>query len=511
MSPITPFRNSAIASGLVTKQQFTDAIEAVRSVSSAAPGLAIEVDIEQVSSKLIELGLLTPYQVEQLRAGRTKLNLGPYLITDWIGQGGMGQVFKAVHKMMGRECAVKVLPSHRATPESIANFTREIRTQAQLDHPHLVRAYDAGHDGNVHYLVTEYVPGTDLRRLVRQRGALTMQQAARVIMHAALGLDHAHGRGLIHRDVKPGNILVTPEGIAKVSDLGLASYIDEGEEDPRAGKIVGTSDYLSPEQIRTPRDVTSVSDIYSLGCTLYYAICAKVPFPGGTTRDKARRHCEETPWHPRRFNANVSEEFVEIIADMMEKNPAARLQTAAEVVSRLEPWAQESSPLPAQQLSKARWMAPPISVDAAEIVDANAVDIGEMDSRGIDSRGLDSRGLDSRAMDSRGVDSRAIDARAIDSQAIDSRDIDGRSLNARAMESLSGISRHGDTSAAHVADTRHSRGTSGRRLRPMLAFGEQLAEGEQWTTGLAVAVALAIAVPIAMLLGAALTLVILRF
>ncbi len=521
MSAITPFRNSAIASGLVTKQQFADAIDAVRSVATAAPGLATEVDIEQVSAKLVELGLLTPYQVEQLRAGRTKLNLGPYLITDWIGQGGMGQVFKAVHKMMGRECAVKVLPSHRATPDSIANFTREIRTQAQLDHPHLVRAYDAGHDGNVHYLVTEYVPGTDLRRLVRQRGALTMQQAARVILHAALGLDHAHGRGLIHRDVKPGNILVTPDGIAKVSDLGLASYIDEGEGDPRAGKIVGTSDYLSPEQIRTPREVTSVSDIYSLGCTLYYAICAKVPFPGGTTRDKARRHCEETPWHPRRFNVNISEEFVEVIADMMEKNPAARLQTAAEVVSRLEPWAQESSPLPAQQLSKARWMAPPIVVDTADLVDAHLADAGELDSRALDSRGMDSRAVDSRAVDSRGVDSRAVDSRAVDSRGVDSRALDARSidsqvvdsrvLDARAMESLSGISRTGDTAGTNLADTRRSHRHSNRRLRPMLAFGERFTEGEQWTTGLAVAVALAIAVPIAMLLGAALTLVIQRF
>ncbi|MFM7846599.1 MAG: protein kinase domain-containing protein, partial [Planctomycetota bacterium] len=306
--------------------------------------------------------------------------------------------------------------------------------------------------------------------------------------------------------IPSGVTMVTPEGIAKVSDLGLASYIDEAEEDPRAGKIVGTSDYLSPEQIRTPREVTSVSDIYSLGCTLYYAICAKVPFPGGTTRDKARRHCEETPWHPRRFNVNISEEFVEVIADMMEKNPAARIQTAAEVVSRLEPWAQESSPLPAQQLSKARWMAPPIVVDTADIVEAHLADAGELDSRSLDSRGIDSRGLDSRALDSRGVDSRALDARSIDSQVVDSRVLD-----ARAMESLSGISRTGDTAVGNFSDTRRSRRQSNRRLRPMLAFGERFTEGEQSTTGLAVAVALAIAVPIAMLLGAALTLVIQRF
>jgi serine/threonine protein kinase len=130
-----------------------------------------------------------------------------------------------------------------------------------------------------------------------------MQQAANVIVQAARGLEYAHQRGLIHRDVKPGNILVTPAGVAKVSDLGLSGFIDEAEQDPRAGRIVGTADYLSPEQIHSPSEVTSVSDIYSLGCTLYYAISGKVPFPGGTTKDKARRHLEETPWHPRRFNS----------------------------------------------------------------------------------------------------------------------------------------------------------------------------------------------------------------
>ena len=302
----TVFQNSAIVSGLVTLEQLGQAESSLRAALPPPLALTTVIGDEQLAARLVETSILTNYQAEQLRAGRTKLNLGPYIITDWIGQGGMGQVFKAVHKMMGRECAVKVLPTHKATPESIANFTREIRTQAQLDHPHLVRAFDAGHDGKVHYLVTEYVPGTDLRRLVRSRGTLTVQQAAKVILQAALGLAYAHSRGLIHRDVKPGNILVTPEGVAKVSDLGLAGYMDEGDLDPRAGKIVGTADYLSPEQIRTPREVTKASDIYSLGCTLYYAVCGKVPFPGGSTRDKARRHCEETPWHPRRFNPELS-------------------------------------------------------------------------------------------------------------------------------------------------------------------------------------------------------------
>jgi serine/threonine protein kinase len=348
----------------LTKEQIAEAIAALAGQEDGPPTPIEAISDEELAAKLVEMEALTPYQASQLQSGRTKLSLGPYTITDWIGQGGMGQVFKAVHTMMGRECAIKVLPLAKSTPEAIENFTREIRTQAQLDHTNLVRAYDAGHDGNVHYLVTEFVPGTDLRQLVRRQGPLTMQQAANVTVQSALGLNYAHERGLIHRDVKPGNILVTPDGVAKVSDLGLAGFIHEAEEDPRAGKIVGTADYLSPEQIQDPTTITSVSDIYSLGCTLYYAISGKVPYPGGTTADKARRHCEETPWHPRRFNPEISEEFVEIIADMMEKDPGARIQTAAEVASRLEPWAQESAPLPSQQLTKSPWMPPPLPTGA---------------------------------------------------------------------------------------------------------------------------------------------------
>ncbi len=358
------FCESALLSSLVTAEQIDLAISEVRAAQPREAGQ--DISDAAIADKLVEMGLLTEYQSDQLKTGRTKLNLGPYTITDWIGQGGMGQVFKAVHKMMGRESAVKVLPREKSTPEAIESFTREIRTQAQLDHANLVRAHDAGHDGNVHYLVTEYVPGTDLRQLVRRQGPLTVQQAANVIMQAAHGLQYAHEQGLIHRDVKPGNILVTPEGIAKVSDLGLSGFVQEADSDPRVGKIVGTADYLSPEQIKNPYEITAVSDIYSLGCTLYYAISGKVPFPGGTTVDKARRHCEETPWHPRRFNPEVSEEFVEVIADMMEKDPKKRVSTAAEVAVRLKPWAIEAAPLPSQQLTKSPWAPPPLPTDAED-------------------------------------------------------------------------------------------------------------------------------------------------
>ena len=284
----------------------------------------VEIAEKELADRLVELGRLTPYQAQQLLSGFTKLTLAQYRILDRIGQGGMGVVFKAEHMVMGRIVAVKVLPVHKATPEATASFMHEIRSQARLQHENLVQAFDAGHDGDVYFLVTEYVPGTDLRKYVRLHGPLGACARRRPSSRKPpRDSGHAHEQGLIHRDVKPGNLLVTPEGITKVSDLGLAGWINDTEVDPRAGKIVGTADYLSPEQILTPRKVTATTDIYSLGCTLYYAVTGKVPFPGGATRDKARRHLEDMPLHPRRLNPELSDSFVDVIAAMMDKDAAA--------------------------------------------------------------------------------------------------------------------------------------------------------------------------------------------
>ncbi|MEX0678920.1 MAG: serine/threonine-protein kinase [Pirellulales bacterium] len=340
--PLTVFRRSALASGLLTVEQILEAEAAVRAKGSVV-GTWTEVDDAQLAAKLVELGRLNRWQAEQLKVGRAKFNLGPYQVIDSIGQGGMGQVFKAEHRLMGRIVAIKVLPRHRSTTDAVASFTREIRAQAQFDHENLVRAFDAGHDGNVYFLVTEFVPGADLRKLVRARGKLSMQDAATIISQAARGLGHAHKGGLVHRDVKPGNLLVTPDGQTKVSDLGLAGFLGvEDPDDPRAGRVVGTADYLSPEHITSPSNLSPASDIYSLGCTLYYAVTGKVPFPGGTHRDKARRHCEGIPLNPRRFNLELTDEFIDVIATMMEKDPRKRLPTCDAVIRRLAPWASDA-------------------------------------------------------------------------------------------------------------------------------------------------------------------------
>jgi serine/threonine protein kinase len=307
--------------------------------------LAIHIPDDILGERLISTGKLNTWQVEQLRNGRTKFTLGRYQTIDSIGKGGMGSVFKAEDTVMGRIVAVKVLPREKSTPEAIASFQREIRTQAQLDHENLVRAFDAGHDGNVHFLVTEFVPGTDLRRLVRGSNVLSMQQGASVISQAARGLAHAHQRGLIHRDIKPANLLVMPDGRVKVLDLGLAGFFNDPEQiDQYGGKVVGTADYMAPETILTPDKLDKRSDIYSLGCTMYYAVTGKVPFPGGDIRDKAKNHCSPNvqPIDPRRFNSELSDDFVEVIADMMAKKPDKRLGSGEEVIARLAPWAEES-------------------------------------------------------------------------------------------------------------------------------------------------------------------------
>ena len=340
------FHRCAVGSGLIGQDELDQTLAELRAETGQS-----QVSDDDLGERLIASGKLNAWQVEQLRNGRTKFNLGPYHVIDSIGQGGMGQVFKAEHTIMGRIVAVKVLPRSRSTPEAIANFRREIRTQAQLDHENLVRAFDAGQDGNVHFLVTEYVPGTDLRKLVRAGGLLSMQQAAPIISQAARGLEHAHSRGLIHRDIKPANLLVTPEGRVKVSDLGLAGYFNDPEQvDQYGGKVVGTADYLAPEIILRPDVLDKRSDIYSLGCTLYYAVTGKVPFPGGTMRDKARAHCQLAPLDPRRLVPDLSDEFVEVIADMMAKRPEDRIGSAGDVIERLERWG--AAPLPSSLVAE---------------------------------------------------------------------------------------------------------------------------------------------------------------
>ncbi len=336
----TILEQAGLASGLLTEKQIDHAWERL-SASLPVSELSLEeVSDEQLGDYLVELGYLNLWQAEQLRQGRTKFTLGSYRIVDAIGHGGMGWVFKGEHELLGRVEAIKVLPKTQTNLTSIENFLREIRAQASLNHPNLVRLSYADREGDTYFLVTEFVPGSDLRRLVHYHGAMTQEKAAILISQTAAALEHAHGQGMIHRDVKPGNILITPEGHAKLTDLGLAFFAEDQDDflQSKPRHIVGTADFLAPEIIVTPSEVRSVSDIYSLGCTLYYAVTGKVPFPGGDTADKLRRQLDEMPLAPQRLNAELDGGFVELIAAMMQKRPEDRIATAAEVAKLLQPW-----------------------------------------------------------------------------------------------------------------------------------------------------------------------------
>jgi serine/threonine protein kinase len=333
--PPRSFASNALASGLVTPADLEAVADDVQHRFTHYS--ETETDDEILATVLVDRGILTRFQADQLLAGKRKLTLGQYRILDAVGQGGMGQVFRAKHLLMGRIVAVKVLPRARSNPQTEAAFCREIQHIASLDHRNLVYALDAGHDGKVYFLVTELVDGIDLRRQVLRYGPLNEVAAASVVAQAARGLGHAHARGFIHRDVKPGNLLVREDGLLKVSDLGLAGSVLDPES-MKPGRVVGTMDYMAPEQILRPDRVQAAADVYGLGCTLYFALSGRVPFPGGSREDKRRRQLEDAPDPIARLAPAVSAEFVAVVEKLMAKDVANRYQTAEEVLEAVRPW-----------------------------------------------------------------------------------------------------------------------------------------------------------------------------
>ncbi len=352
-----PFRDVALASGLVTAADL-DAAQAAALGQRADGSPTQEADGSRradsaTAAVLVEQGKLTAFQAREILAGRTRFRLGQYTVIDEIGRGGMGQVFKAEHALMGRHVAVKVLPRAKATPESEAAFRREMRILGRLDHENLVRAFDAGYDAMVYYLVTELVPGIDLRRQIRTYGPLDEMAAASVFSQVARALSFAHVQGLVHRDVKPGNILVMDDGRAKLLDLGLAGSTLEAEA-LQLGRVVGTMDYIAPEQIRTPDNVGPTADIYALGCSMYYALTGTVPFPGGSRKDKMRRHLAELPTPLHQLAPHLPRPFCHLVEAMMAKSVADRIGSAEEVIQRLSRWTPDRpTPLSREPISDA--------------------------------------------------------------------------------------------------------------------------------------------------------------
>ena len=303
---------------------------------------------------LVEQGILTRFQAERLLAGRTEgFILGQYRILDELGRGGMGRVFKAQHMTMNRIVALKVLnPKLTETERARQLFLREVKAAAKLSHPNIVAAFDANQIGDRCYLVLEYVDGPNLHEFVKEKGVLPVSQACEFIRQVAVGLQYAHDLGMVHRDIKPANMLVQkPMGrsnvqTVKILDFGLARINApeageyKGQDSILAAKssIMGTPDFLPPEQARDLHAVDGRSDIYSLGCSLYYLLTKQVPFPGGTQIEKLMRHATEEPIPVEQLRPEVPTGVAAIVRKMMAKKQADRFQNAQEVALALTPW-----------------------------------------------------------------------------------------------------------------------------------------------------------------------------
>ena len=300
-------------------------------------------DAEAVASHLIGAGLLTAWQCEMLFSRKyKKFKLGKYKLLRHIGSGGMSAVYLAEHTMLKRERAIKVLPKKRVNDSSyLARFHLEAQATASLDHPNIVRAYDVDNDGDQHYLVMEYIEGKDLQTIVKQEGPLPLELACNYVAQAAEGFTYAHENNLIHRDVKPANLLVDLKGVVKILDLGLALYSDEDLASLTVAhneNVLGTADYLSPEQAVNSHKVDLRTDIYSLGCTLYFLLTGHPPFPEGTLAQRIAKHQTQMPEDIRKDRPECPRDLVDICVKMMQKKPERRQQTMREVANALENW-----------------------------------------------------------------------------------------------------------------------------------------------------------------------------
>lgn len=297
-------------------------------------------DPQLLAECLVKEDVLTEYQARRILENRPEgLIVGRYLILDRIGSGGMGRVYKAKHLMMGRIVALKILSTRHSTSGTrVARFRREMQMVGMLDHPNIVRAFDADQIGNVLYIVMEYVPGRSLEELLLAKGKLPVADVIWCGSQAALGLDHAHKQGVVHRDVKPSNILLSESRKIKLLDLGLGVFLErEANEDfkTEAGIAVGTMDYLSPEQA-CMKKVDGRSDIYSLGCAMFHLMSGRLPFDGDSSMERIAVRITGQTTPIAELMAGLPPTVVQVMEKMLARQPEDRFQTAGEAAIALK-------------------------------------------------------------------------------------------------------------------------------------------------------------------------------
>jgi len=333
------FVHSLSESGLMTSEE-------VDAFLHGLPADRQPKDGKELAQEMLRRKRLTKFQAQAVYSGKTRgLVLGNYVILDMLGEGGMGQVFKAQHRRMERTVALKVLaPAAMKSPDLAERFHREVKAAARLSHPNVVTAYDADEERGVHYLVMEYVEGRDLAVVVEKEGPLPGARAIDFILQAAAGLEYAHSQNVIHRDIKPANLLLDKSGTVKILDMGIARIQEEpAEGDVTAaagltadGAVLGTVDYMSPEQGLNTKNADALSDIYSLGCTLYWLVTGQPVFEGETLVAKILAHREETIPSLRAEHKELPVMLDVVFKKMVAKKARDRQQSMGEVITALK-------------------------------------------------------------------------------------------------------------------------------------------------------------------------------
>jgi serine/threonine-protein kinase len=316
-------------------------------------------DPQDLIRHLVQTDRLTLYQVRKVIHGKAaELFVGDFVITDKLGEGGMGKVYRARPVQGGREVALKIVRSNLLNnPVVRGRYQREKNAAAALRHPNIVAVEDAGEADGRTWLVMEFVDGIDLARLVRIHGVLPVPEACEYVRQAALGLQYAHDQGFVHRDIKPSNVVVSGErhvpeaeepASVKILDMGLVrggfDEADGGNDLTRAGTVVGTPDYMAPEQAKNSSTVDHRADLYALGCTFYLLLTGKPPFPDGTAIEKILKHQVDPPPPLQAARPDVPEELARLIGRLMAKKPEQRFASAQELAAALEPFTRHSDP-----------------------------------------------------------------------------------------------------------------------------------------------------------------------